>query len=475
MNRIPFFRLVMSCALVAIVGCSDDDGGTGPSTSSADLSLTKTVSDTGPDAGSQVTYTITVCNDGPSAATGITVVDELPAGLSYVSHTGAGQFDALTGVWTIGTLAAGTACSESAVLELVVAVDAGVGAGTSLTNRARVLTSGVDDPDSTPGNDDAGEDDQDEITIMVGGVENDGGFVDEFALVNWNDAGITDGTTSLTHPTGFTSVAAFAYDVNLGNPGAGVTQRTATFEMISPITGTIRFDWEYTGFHAFFVARADFIAFSDVQEVVELSGESVSGNFTFTGTTVINVVEGGSFGFDIGGRNGDSNSRLLGTLTVTALEVVEDAAVGFYGGWSVDNWSSSGITGGTTSFDPQSGATNELLVGYDVNLGNPGPGVTARFATFEVEAPTSGTVTFDWEYTGFHAFSAANARLSFLAGGTTSEEVNTSTFDSFSFSGTTSLAVTAGQVFAVEVGGDNFDSNSRLAGSVRLSNFRLDP
>ena len=53
----------------------------------ADLSITKT----GPTTavpGQQVTYALTVANTGPSAATGVTVDDPIPAGLTFVSTSG---------------------------------------------------------------------------------------------------------------------------------------------------------------------------------------------------------------------------------------------------------------------------------------------------------------------------------------------------------------------------------------------------
>ena len=57
---------------------------------SADLSLTKATTPSPLVAGQNATYTLTARNNGPSAATGVSVVDDLPTGVSYVSATAAG-------------------------------------------------------------------------------------------------------------------------------------------------------------------------------------------------------------------------------------------------------------------------------------------------------------------------------------------------------------------------------------------------
>ena len=57
--------------------------------SGADLSIAKSVDDTTPDVGDNVVFTLTVTNNGPSASTGFTVSDALPAGYTYVSDNGA--------------------------------------------------------------------------------------------------------------------------------------------------------------------------------------------------------------------------------------------------------------------------------------------------------------------------------------------------------------------------------------------------
>ena len=64
---------------------SQSDGSTPPS--SADLSITKTDSPDPATVGSNLTYTITVTNGGPDVASGVSVSDQLPASVTFVSTT----------------------------------------------------------------------------------------------------------------------------------------------------------------------------------------------------------------------------------------------------------------------------------------------------------------------------------------------------------------------------------------------------
>ena len=59
--------------------------------------------------GDTVTYTITAKNNGPDNATGVTIKDLLPAGLSFQSANtyGIGTYNPATGIWTIGNLTSG--------------------------------------------------------------------------------------------------------------------------------------------------------------------------------------------------------------------------------------------------------------------------------------------------------------------------------------------------------------------------------
>ncbi len=107
-------------------------------TNIADLGVTKTVDNATPNDGSSVVYTITVTNGGPNDATGVSVADSLPAGVTYVSDDSGGAYDSGTGMWTIGSLPA----AGSAVLNITATVNAGEGA--VVTNTATVTGAQID-------------------------------------------------------------------------------------------------------------------------------------------------------------------------------------------------------------------------------------------------------------------------------------------------------------------------------------------
>ncbi|HUQ34396.1 MAG TPA: hypothetical protein VM095_19905 [Pyrinomonadaceae bacterium] len=134
---------------------TSNDTASDPTTivSSSDLSLTKVTNNSGNGLGTNATFTVTLTNTGPSDATGVTVRDQLPAGLTYMSSTpSVGSYNSGTGVWTVGNVASGV----SPTLVIVARIDA-LG---SITNTAQVTASNQPDPDSTPNNNVASEDDQ---------------------------------------------------------------------------------------------------------------------------------------------------------------------------------------------------------------------------------------------------------------------------------------------------------------------------
>jgi large repetitive protein len=124
----------------------------------ADLSLTKSTSNVTPNVNENVTFTVVVTNAGPSTATGVTVSDPLPVGLTFVSANATrGNYSNITGIWNIGTVGVG----ESVTMQLIVRVtEPG-----NLSNTAQIATSDQFDPDSTPGNNAPTEDDQSTVTL----------------------------------------------------------------------------------------------------------------------------------------------------------------------------------------------------------------------------------------------------------------------------------------------------------------------
>ena len=125
----------------------------------ADLSVTKAVDNPTPNVGDDVHFTVTVTNAGVDPATGVTLLDALPDGLAYVrSDAGVGAYDSGTGIWDVGDLAV----QQTATLTIT----AKSTNDTPLTNVVEVQALDQQDPDSTPGNGSASEDDQASVNVV---------------------------------------------------------------------------------------------------------------------------------------------------------------------------------------------------------------------------------------------------------------------------------------------------------------------
>jgi uncharacterized repeat protein (TIGR01451 family) len=121
--------------------------------------VTKTVDQAVPNVGDEITFTVTVSNAGPNAATGVSLSDPLPEGLTYLSSDpSAGIYDSSNGIWTVGILETGT--EETLLLKALVAQPS------ATLNTAQVRSSDQADSDSTPDNDVEDEDDQQTIEIV---------------------------------------------------------------------------------------------------------------------------------------------------------------------------------------------------------------------------------------------------------------------------------------------------------------------
>ncbi|MBP6006009.1 DUF11 domain-containing protein, partial [Candidatus Saccharibacteria bacterium] len=124
-----------------------------------DLELDKMVDVTEIALGDQMTYTLTLENKGPGDATGVEVTDKLPSEVEYISSNApeGTSYDPATGIWTVGQIAKGQTKTLTITVKVIKEV--------KITNVAEVTKADQEDVDSTPGNHDPIEDDQDKVVV----------------------------------------------------------------------------------------------------------------------------------------------------------------------------------------------------------------------------------------------------------------------------------------------------------------------
>ncbi len=125
----------------------------------ADIETQVSTSSFIPFTGNLVTNNVSITNQGPDTTTGLVIDIPLPAGLAYDSDNSGGDYNSASGLWTIGTLAAGQTIS----LDITSTVQE---TGPYIFT-AEVQNSDTGDPDSTPNNrlSNPNEDDTDSVTL----------------------------------------------------------------------------------------------------------------------------------------------------------------------------------------------------------------------------------------------------------------------------------------------------------------------
>jgi extracellular elastinolytic metalloproteinase len=113
-------------------GVGGGGGGSGPPKDPV-VALTKDGPETAK-PGSTISYNLTYTNAGPAAASNAQIVDTLPAGLTFVSASNGGAYNAATRAvtWSLGTVAA----TASGVRSVTVQVSPQLAAGSAVTNTA---------------------------------------------------------------------------------------------------------------------------------------------------------------------------------------------------------------------------------------------------------------------------------------------------------------------------------------------------
>ena len=188
----------------------------------SDLVLSKTALNPTPLLGEQVTFEVTVTNNGPSDTSNVTDSDILPNGLAFVSASEPLSTTAIPQeyVWTVGDLAVG----ETQSLTLVADTVASHIEKLDYINIAEVATSDSQDPTSTPGNMiDPVEDDEASAVVYPSAVALGKDLV-SFAPASSGAEGNFDATFELlVHNTGATElVNVELIDDLIGQMGDGL-------------------------------------------------------------------------------------------------------------------------------------------------------------------------------------------------------------------------------------------------------------
>lgn len=287
----------------------------------ADLEIKKTSSSANPQCGDQISFTITVKNNGPDASQGIFVSDILPTGAIYISNnTSQGVYNPNTGLWNVGDLNSGATatltinvtldCEEinSGVFDLGLAKDYNLFVFENVTQpssdtEGKVAVGGnasfanYSVGDKLPAN-------SGDVLIVGGHLQYTSGAVYNGNVVYGNTTNLTDsnfyavsvlhGTVEQGYPIDF--VAARAYLENLSTALSGYTANGSVGSQWGglTLTGTDPY------LNVFAVSGSDLSSANNVTidapngsvVLVNISGTNVSwsGGLTVNGTAITNVL-----------------------------------------------------------------------------------------------------------------------------------------------------------------------------------------
>jgi uncharacterized repeat protein (TIGR01451 family) len=157
----------------------------------SDVSITKRVLESAPfNLGQNISYEVVVRNDGPTAATGVSVTDVMPTGVTYLSDNAAGTYNAATRVVTFpaGSLAVGGTKN--------IIITARLDSLTPGRNSVQVAAMDQADADSTPGNDVDPSKSNEDDDASVGLPPTNPAKIKGFVWADTNNDGIFDATES---------------------------------------------------------------------------------------------------------------------------------------------------------------------------------------------------------------------------------------------------------------------------------------
>lgn len=312
----------------------------------ADLSLAKSVSNASPAFGSTISYTLTLTNTGPVAATNVEVLDELPVGFDYVSSSGFDDYDPATGIWSVSSIASG----QTRTMTITGTVSAPT--GVTITNFAEVSASSAPDADSTPGNGSTTEDDDASASFTVQGTRTAGtapvlscpvgtrlfdwdapgvvwaaGVLNQsFTVANFGDVGfsITSDGTWVNDPTfgGLSPAEASANTGGSASSGNSLHQYLDFANRQQTATTVITLPNAVSGAQ-FTIFDVDFAA-NDFADKVTVTG-------TYQGASVIPILTNGTANYVVGntaiGDVTSGNTSGAGNVVVTFDQPVDTITI----------------------------------------------------------------------------------------------------------------------------------------------------
>lgn len=315
-------------------------------TNYADLSLTKSVSNATPTSGSTISYTLTVSNASasPQTATGVVVTDLLPAGITYLSHSGTGTYNSTTGNWTISSLAPGASAS------LTIQASVAATPGATITNTAEITASSVSDLDSTPNNGVTTEDDYASAAITVAGSRVAGtppvlSCPAGMNVFDWDTRSWTAGSLTNTYAvTNFGSVQfALSTDgVWVDDPGFGGLSPTLSTANTGGLAGGQVSLHQYLDFANQSqtattvitlpngIAGAQFIVF-DIDYAANDFADKLTVTGSYNGATVLPTLTNGVVNYVIGnvaiGDGGSGGTSGDGNVVVTFSQAIDTITI----------------------------------------------------------------------------------------------------------------------------------------------------
>lgn len=143
-------------------GCTNTDSITIEVQATADLELQKSADNQDPNVGDEITFTLTVTNNGPDLATNVRILDNVPIGFTILSAEQQGVISGNKIEWLLAELAVG-----EVTLEYKVRVNPPSGIPGEYRNMAQIIALDQQDPDSQPKNDDGDQSEDDEAQYTI--------------------------------------------------------------------------------------------------------------------------------------------------------------------------------------------------------------------------------------------------------------------------------------------------------------------